>query len=276
MAKDKKTIRNLIIFTVLTLACGIIGKSINTPAMPVDQQAGTLVWLAAPFLVSILLRAFAGDGWKDLGLRPAIKDNGKWYLLSIFIYPLVAIIVIIIAAISGAIPRSVFSQDTISLLFEAFLLLFMGTIIKNILEEFAFRGYLAPKVYSLKLNAWLSHAIVGLIWGAWHIPFLGYVFSYLNESSATLIPRLLLGTIAASLVYGEIRIRTNSVWPAFLMHTFGGAFIGAFLLNLDILKISAKNMVFFSTGVEGILTICLFTLVGYGLIKSRLSIKEEH
>ena len=117
-------------------------------------------------------------------------------------------------------------------------MLLAGTIMKNLLEEFAFRGYLAPKVYALKLNRLLSHCIVGLVWGAWHIPFLAYVFSYLNESAVTLIPRLLLGTITASIVYGEIRLRTNSVWPAFLMHTIGGAFIGTFLLHPDILNLA--------------------------------------
>ncbi len=83
----------------------------------------------------------------------------------------------------------------------------------------------------------------------------------------TLIPRLLLGAIAASIVYGEIRLRTNSVWPAFLMHTIGGAFIGTFLLHPDILNLARQDMIIFSTGVEGILTIILFGLIGYLLIK---------
>ena len=37
------------------------------------------------------------------------------------------------------------------------------------------RGHLAPKLYSLNLNVWLSHVLVGLVWGACHLPF-AYLF----------------------------------------------------------------------------------------------------
>ena len=266
----KNTIRNLIIFSIFAIGCGWVAQMLNDPSLPTDQQSGTLIWLATPLLISMLLRAFGDDGWKDFGINPAIEGNIKWYLFSIFIYPIVAIIIIFIGLISGVISTSVFTSSNISIWLQGFLLLLGGTIMKNILEEFAFRGYLAPKVYSLKWNRLLSHTIVGLVWGAWHIPFLVYVFSYLNESAVTLIPRLLLGTIAASIVYGEIRIRTNSVWPAFFMHTIGGSFIGAFLLDPDILNISERNIVVFSNGVEGILTILLFTVAGYFLMKKKV------
>ncbi|WP_407946417.1 CPBP family glutamic-type intramembrane protease [Paenibacillus alkaliterrae] len=43
--------------------------------------------------------------------------------------------------------------------------------IKNIFEEFAWRGYLAPKLYSIGYNRLFIHICVGLIWGAWHVPY---------------------------------------------------------------------------------------------------------
>jgi membrane protease YdiL (CAAX protease family) len=138
------------------------------------------------------------------------------------------------------------------------------SFIKNIFEEFAWRGYLAPKMYSLGINVFIAHVLVGLIWGAWHLPYLAFVTGYLKESSAFLIPCFLLGTIATSIVYGEIRLITNSVWPAVLMHTIGGAFIGALFMK-NIFEIEIGIELLFSPGIEGVLGIVLFTLAGIGL-----------
>jgi hypothetical protein len=37
------------------------------------------------------------------------------------------------------------------------------------------------------------------------------------------VPLLLLGTVSQSVVYGDIRLATASVWPAWAMHTIGNA-----------------------------------------------------
>ena len=80
----------------------------------------------------------------------------------------------------------------------------------------------------------------------------------------TLVPRFLVGTIAASIVYGEIRILTGSVWPAILMQTVGGAFIGAIVLK-DLIKITSGMEFLFAPVLEGGLCIVLFTLIGVGI-----------
>ena len=85
---------------------------------------------------------------------------------------------------------------------------------------------------------------------------------YTTESLATLVPRFLAGAVAASIVYGEIRILTDSVWPAWLMHTVGATFIGA----LNGLFAISSGMEFLVTPVfEGGLMIVLFTLTGVGI-----------
>ncbi len=218
--------RNVLIFTILVLALGWVGRWVDSAigAAP-GVGPGMIIWVASPLVISFLLRAFAGDGWSDLGIKVALKGDARWYAVSLFVYPAAAVVVLGINHWSGEIPdpgrEMVFIPTLVAALLPQLLL--------NIFEEAGFRGYLAPKLTALGVDRLLGHAIVGLVWGAWHLPFLATITSYSSESLATLAPRFLLGAIAASLVYGEIRLRTHSVWPAIIMQTAGGAFIGALI-----------------------------------------------
>jgi len=216
--------RNILIFTFFVLALGWVGRWIDgamgaTPGV----GPGMAIWIASPLVVSFLLRAFAGDGWGDLGIKVALKGDARWYAISLFVYPAAAIVVLGINHWSGEFATP--GAETV--FFSVFIAALLPQILLNIFEESGFRGYLAPKLTALGVDRLMGHTVVGLVWGAWHLPFLVAIIPYSNESLATLAPRFLLGTIAASLVYGEIRLRTNSFWPAVVMQTVGGAFIGA-------------------------------------------------
>ncbi len=264
---NKRTTRNLIIFTILVLASGWLGRWIDAPtgSPPSSEGMGMGIWIIAPFVISFLLRAFAGDGWQDLGIKPAFKGNGVWYAISILVYPLCAMLIVVIGLAAGVISFS--SSATFEMFVQAFILLLVSQILTNILEEFGFRGYLAPKMYTLGLNIFVAHALVGLIWGLWHVPYLAAITPYTTESLTTLLPRFLLGTIAVSIVYGEIRILTNSVWPAVLMQTAGGTFVGALMLD-DLITISSGGWLF-APVLEGGLMVILFTLIGGGIYLRR-------
>ena len=267
---NKHTVRNLAIFTFLVIALPWLGRGLDSLMGSTSSQEGLglLIWIITPLAASVLLRAFAGDGWKDLGIRPAIKGNGLWYAVSILVYPVCTALILVIGLVLGAVSFPDFSSDKVGLVVQAFALAIIPQFLINILEESGFRGYLAPKMFELGLNVWVTHVMVGLIWGAWHIPYFSFVTSYTAESPATLIPRFLAGTIAASLVFGEIRILTNSVWPAVLMQTIGGAFISGLLLE-DFIEVASGMEFLVSPVVEGVLTIVLFILIGVGIHRLR-------
>ncbi len=270
-AGRQRTLRNVTIFSIAALSCGWIGLWIDSLlGQSGDQTLGMLIWLATPLTVSLLLRAFAGDGWRDLGLRLNMRSNVSMYLISLLLYPATGLIVIGAGALTGNVTLTSRSIAELLPLFGSFLLL--GTP-KNIMEEFAWRGYLAPKLFLLNIDALAAHVLTGLIWGVWHLPYLAFVMAYLPEGPPTVVTRFLIGTVAASLVYGEIRLRTDSVWPAVLMHAVGGAFIATLLLEV----VMTPEMAFlFSPGVEGTLTIAIFTLVGLGLYARRVSATNVH
>ena len=124
------------------------------------------------------------------------------------------------------------------------------------------------------MNTWLSHAIVGVVWGAWHVPFVLVLWPYLTPAMLwAFVPLLLVGAICQSVVYGEIRLATGSVWPAWMMHTIGNAFGNTLLLSGFIQLRPGRELVFFP-GAEGIISIVLMFATGYWLHRQRKDAKQ--
>ena len=86
-------------------------------------------------------------------------------------------------------------------------------------------------MYALGLRGYLGHAIVGLVWALWHVPY--YLF-FLDRSIlqnfttlplAAFIVQAVIVMIAWAVVYGELWLLTRSIWPAVLMHCVEDAFL---------------------------------------------------
>lgn len=269
---NKRTIRNLAIFAVVVLASGWLGYGLDRLMNnPPSQQLGLLLFLIAPLGTALLLRAFAGDGWKDFGLWPAFKGNGAWYAVSLLIYPLGAAFVL---GIGGALGLVTFPNFSLGLLLPVFAMGLLPSFVKNIFEEFAWRGYLAPKINSLGLNDYAGYVIVGLIWSGWHIPYwLFYLGNVQIQAStaqdlATFVPAAMMGIITASIAYNEIRLLTNSVWPALLMHTVGNALIDVLVVQ-GFIKIATGMGFLVSPTHQSLLTMVFFLLAGIWLRRQR-------
>ncbi|MCP4541120.1 MAG: CPBP family intramembrane metalloprotease [Chloroflexi bacterium] len=270
--QNKGSIRNLIIFV---LAINIIGWMAYFFAQgggtPESQGLGMLLWLVAPFLVSILLRLFTKD-WQDIGVKPNLNGNGKWYALSILIYPLIVAIVLLIGLLFGGISVTDFSTG---LFIQAMTMGLISNFIKNIFEEFAWRGYLTPKMNSTGIKPIAGHLLAGFVWGTWHIPYwLGLLDSatfdsFSTQSLAVFVPMAILGITASGILFGEIRLITGSTWPALIMHTINNAVI-AVVLTEGFFKVKRQTGILFTPGMEGILSIALITLAGLWLYQQRI------
>jgi membrane protease YdiL (CAAX protease family) len=272
----KNTIHNLIIFTIAVLSIGWIGHGLDILLdNPSSESLGMLLWIVTPLGACLLLRGFAGDGWKDFGIKLNFKGNLIGYTISLLIFPVVTVLVLTIGRAVGFISFPTSTLNTLREFLPVFTLALIPGFFKNIFEESAWRGYLTPRVFSLNLNDYAGHVIVGLIWALWHVPY--YLFflnrailrDYTTLNMATFIPIALVTIVSYSLVFGEIRLLTGSIWPAVLMHMVEDALINPLIVE-DFIKIKPGMDIVFSPGVS-ILAIFFFALIGFLLRKLRIA-----
>lgn len=260
-ANDKKTLRNIIVFSLIVLSCGWIGRLVDMKVGTDDNGSlGMLIWIVSPLLTMVILRSFMGDGWKDFGIKPNIRGNIHPYFVSILFFPILAAIIILI----GYHMKWLDAANLSTSFAAAFGMALIPAFIKNIFEEFAWRGYLAPKLYSIGSNRLFFHICVGLIWGAWHIPYT-FVIMHTTESWMTFIPRMLIGVSALSIVFGEIWIMTRSVWPALIMHTLGNSVLDTLFLKNYLAVPKAYEYLVMPT--SGVIPIVVTLLVGFWLYR---------
>jgi membrane protease YdiL (CAAX protease family) len=266
MADNKHSIRNIVIFTLLVNVLAWLGPILGGD--PTTPGLGFLLWGIAP-IVSALIMKFVLRDDVTLGIKPNFAGNGRWYALSLLLYPVSIAIVLGLALLLGAgainnfsVPAFVTAMAPLAITFFIFALF----------EEVGWRGYLAPKVYGIN-STLLGHAIVGVIWATWHFPYMRELWAHTSEGMETLLPRFILGTFISAIVYGEIRIRTNSFWPAVLMHwtgnTIANTLLAGFVDGTGFVSLVDGREWLGSFGVEGVLMMVLFGLVGGILYRNR-------
>lgn len=82
-------------------------------------------------------------------------------------------------------------------------------------EEAGWRGWLLPALRPL--GVWPALVLTGTIWGLWHAPviLLGHNF---NEPNVWGLLLMTVGSIGWGIVFGWLRLRSGSLWPAVLGH----------------------------------------------------------
>ncbi len=271
--ENKKIKRNILIFTVFVLLIGWIGVFIDTlmPTQPQGESLGICIWLVSPLIVSLLLRTFAGDGWRDIGFMPRFKGNIKWYIVSFSIYPIVTFIVMLIGHTLGWINISEFNIKTFSSVFTGGLL---TQFIKNFFEESVWRGYLTSKLLKLGIKDFWLYIISGVIWGCWHMAYflvflpLSDIQAVLNESRMTFFLISVVTLICWAVMYAEIYRLTKSIWPLVIMHMVEDALVNPLIIN-GYIKIGSGKEILISP-IIGIITTILYLAVGLGIRKYRI------
>jgi membrane protease YdiL (CAAX protease family) len=89
-------------------------------------------------------------------------------------------------------------------------------------EELGWRGWLLPKL--MPLGTLPALLISGVIWGLWHAPLILLGYNY-PDAPGWLGATAMVGMcILVGAVFGWLRLRSGSVWPAALAHAaFNGA-----------------------------------------------------
>lgn len=275
----EKTVRNIIIFIIAALASGWIGFLINK-CIGLQHDGETLgmgIWLALPLLITILLRVFAGDGWKDIGFNPNLKGNLKWYFVSIVIFPLITTLVLVIGRMLGWVE---FSNFNANIYFTGFVVALIPNFIKNIFEEFVWRGYLTTKLLKVNTKDFWLYLIVGGVWGVWHLPY--YLF-FLSESDIIhVLPvgRLTFALIAIlsmmswSVMFVELYRITKSIWIVVILHMMEDSLINHLVIGGHITIAPGKAILI--SPIIGMITTLFYLTIGLLLRRSRISKEQKN
>jgi len=273
-----KTIRNIIIVTLFTVGGGWLGIWLNHVTgntQPPLQSLGALVWLTSPALSGFLLRAIGGDGWKDSGFGLNLISGWKWYLVALLVYPLAALLTCGLALSIKAISADGFATQGFSAYLSIAGVMFVGSLMKNFFEEFAWRGYLTPRLDAAKVHPILNHLITGILWWSWHLPYYYYFLdrAILKDSITTSIPVFLIISLfvmfPTAILFGELRLISKSVWPVFILHNVLNALSMPLIANGFIKTNGALGFIFTPTN-EGIVTSLLMGAAGLLLYQYRI------
>lgn len=101
-------------------------------------------------------------------------------------------------------------------LFGMILYAFFANCVKNIFEEFTWRGCLVPYLEKTGMNDWFLYLVIGFVWGFWHITY--YLFflpdEYFTETSRPMMA--VAGIIPIALVFasGLVLRKNRTFQPA--------------------------------------------------------------
>jgi hypothetical protein len=262
----------IVLFIIIALLSGWIGLlvDLSLPEQPDEQTLGMGIWLVLPFLSGIAIRLFRRD-WKDFGIKPRLRENIRFYVLALLIFPAVTLIFTLIAWALGFATVSSFS---ISTLVPVMASLFAGLFVKNIFEDFAWQGYLTPKLVKTKMADLKIYLVVGLVWAFWHAPY--YLFFLPDTFYSSPMERVLDTFVFSPIVitiwavmFVEMTRLTGSVWPAVLMHAVEDAVPNFLVFEEKLIQFTGAGELLFNP-VKGVLPLIAFLAFGLWLRRHRL------
>jgi membrane protease YdiL (CAAX protease family) len=212
------------IFSVLVL-CMAVGAALLIRMLGLSGFGLAAVWSFTPTVAALIMllvvtrEGYTKEGWKSLGLH-RLGLNVWWIAFGVTLLVTVAASAVVWATplASFVVPEGGIINTLIN-----FLILFGMLVLTFALgEEIGMRGYLQPRLMSLGRTRALL--LVGLVWATWHMPLYYFVAKLFPVGNVLLFLPLFYGTIvAASFVFGYLRIYTGSVWPASIAHSVHNA-----------------------------------------------------
>jgi membrane protease YdiL (CAAX protease family) len=242
-------VKNIVLFVAGVLAiawASNFAASRLAPGDPAIASLGVSIGGLGPLVVATLLRLIGRQGWGNAGLRFNFKQHRRWYLLGVLFTPAVLLVVAAIALVVGVAQVTPDRAEALRSALTVFAALALPMTLLSIGEEFGWRGYLEPALLEVNPRVVVNHVLVGVVWGVWHFPIL--LFAPESETTAAELAMVLIGCVALAVVYGQMRLTTDSVWPCVILHAVSNSLMisvgSAKLLVFDEAK---KGLVSFNT-----------------------------
>ncbi len=206
----------LIAFT-LALSIALFGKGLGEASGPASMLTSLIAVLL--MLLVVTREGYSSAGWKALALHKL--GWSKWGLAILAPLGVMAGTYLIIW-ITGV---GRFTSANFPTAIDLGLMMVVQCAF-GLVEEIGWRGYLLPRLLGLgRLRALL---LSGLLHGIWHLPLILLTpFYHPNGNRVIIVGLFLLTLTAAGVLYGYLRLTSDSVWPVGIAH---GVYNGAWNL----------------------------------------------
>jgi len=216
------------IFSVLVLVMAV-GAALLIRVLDLTGGMGMwIMWSCTPTVAAFIMLlvitrdGYSKDGWRVLGLH-RLGLNVWWIAFGLTLLITVAASAVVWATplASFVVPKGGIGNAAINFLINVGIL----ALTFSLAEEIGIRGYLLPKL--LALGRTRALVLSGLVWAAWHMPLILFTPFFPVGNKVISLPLFVGTVVAASFVYGYLRLYTGSVWPASLAHAVHNAAWGA-------------------------------------------------
>ncbi len=227
MKLEKKRIRLFLFFILLFLIPLSIMYSVG------ENTIFLTILMITPLISSVLTRLVTKEGFKDLNIKPNLKQNWKLYMKIYFLPPVLMMIGTIIFFIIfqnqfnpleskyainlGVLTNREYMSKLLIIIPLAILINPIAGLLQCFGEEFAWRGYLLPKLIHL-FGMKKGVLINGIIWGLWHSPIILTGFNYGKENPILGVFAMILFCIIIGNICSYLFLKSKSVVAPTIFH----------------------------------------------------------
>ena len=231
-----------------------------------------LLWLAAPAAFCALYLSL-GRIWPSAGLMPKLKGQGAWFVFGLTLPMALSGVLLLVNQVFGVVsldPDLMASGVLIALASLA------GLFVKNIVEEFIFRGFLTGRFAHTVSAGLQGHLLTGVLWSLWHLVYWTALLPVGKIAEVSGLPMplfVIVGCVALclqSILLGELRLITGSIWAGVVLHTMNNA-IFAWLVAAQAVPHGNLKAILLTPIDLGLIYSGLMALIGVALWRRRLS-----
>ncbi|WP_066304497.1 type II CAAX endopeptidase family protein [Bacillus sp. FJAT-29814] len=261
MFKNLSSLAKSMIFTVIVIALAGLFSQLPGISGEVYMFSPVITVLIMMFIVT--RDGYSKSGWVPLGVHKlGLKKWGFAFVAPVVVH-LVGYSILWVSGIGEITTANLKGMSPVTMIMATIPMLLIYTVTFSLFEEIGWRGYLLPHLQ--RLGNIRALVLSGFIHGCWHLPLILLTDVYHAEGSRwVVIPLFLVSLTIVGILIGHVRMATNSVWPAAIIHAVHNVAWARFALLTE----SDSSYAEILTGDTGIVQLVLYGAVAVLIIRN--------